>query len=197
MGSAKQLWGILPFSLILATLMTIGGLTPLARAQEVFTTRYAVVQAASAVDLLEMERRLHFAAPAAASPPRTTGEFAFHPGFPRLAAKIDAILERTLNLLKFPPVRPPRVTLVLLPDGQEVRRLHVNLVPGQRPGIFGYGSLEAFYYVLTRTIYLSLADLREGILAHEMTHHLLCTLMTLPPPAQTQEAYAHYVESRL
>lgn len=71
------------------------------------------------------------------------------------------------------------------------------MVPGQHPGLFGYDSLEAFYFVGTRTVYLSLADLREGILAHELTHHLLCTVMALPPPEVTQEAYAHYVESRL
>ena len=57
-----------------------------------------------------------------------------------------------------------------------------SMVPGQRPGLFGYGSLEAFYAVGPRTVYLSLADLREGILAHELTHHLLCTVMGTPPP---------------
>ena len=71
------------------------------------------------------------------------------------------------------------------------------MMPGQHPGLFGYDSLEAFYFVGTRTVYLSLADLRVGILAHELTHHLLCTIMALPPPEQIQEAYAHYVESRL
>ena len=197
MGREKQFGGIFPFYLALMVLGFIVGLNPPAWGQEVFTTQYAVVRATSAADLLEMERRLHFTAAPSTSLTRTTGEYAFHPGFPRLAAKIDAILERAARLLKFPPVRPPRVTVVPLPDGKEVRQQHVNLVPGQRPGLFGYGSLEAFYYIGTRTVYLSLADLHEGILAHELTHHLLCTLMTLPPPAQTQEAYAHYVESRL
>jgi len=199
MEREKPRWGILPFGLALALLMLTGALTPPAWGQEVFFTRYAVVKATSAADLLEMERRLHFAATATASVSQThtTGEYAFHPGFPRLAAKIDGILERAAGLLNLSRVRPPRVTLVLLPDGKEVRHQHVLLVPGQRPGLFGYGSLEAFYYVGTQTVYLSLADLREGILAHELTHHLLCTIMAVPPPEQTQEAYAHYVESRL
>lgn len=172
-------------------------LNPPAWGQEVFLTRYAVVRATCAADLLEMERHLHFSANVSAAQPRTTEEFAFHPGFPRLSAKIDGILERASRLLNLSAVRPPRVTLVLLPDGKEVRRQHVAMVPGQHPGLFGYDSLEAFYFVGTRTVYLSLADLREGILAHELTHHLLCTVMALPPPEVTQEAYAHYVESRL
>ena len=197
MGREKQFGGIFSFCLTLAILGVMGGLNPPAWGQEVFSTQYAVVRAASAGELLEMERRLHFPAAASASQCRTTGEFAFHPGFPRLAAKIDGILERAACLLNLSGVRPPRITLILLPDGKEVRRQHVGLVPGQRPGLFGYGSLEAFYQVGARTVYLSLADLREGILAHELTHHLLCTVLAMPPPEQTQEAYAHYVESRL
>ena len=197
MEREKRFGGICRFCLIAVALVVLGGLSLPAWGQEVFLTRYAMVRASSATDLLEMERRLHFSAPASTALTQTTGEFAFHPGFPRLAAKIDGILERAAGLLKLSQVRPPRVTLVLLPDGKEVRRQHLALVPGQRPGLFGYGSLEAFYQVGARTVYLSLADLREGILAHELTHHLLCTVLAMPPPEQTQEAYAHYVESRL
>jgi hypothetical protein len=185
--------GILAFSLALAALVQLWPANHSAWGQEVFTTQYAAVRANSAADLLEMERRLHFATPGPVAPTRTTGEFAFHPGFPRLAAKIDGIMMRVSGILRLSPLS--RVNLVLLPDGKEVRRQHVTLVPGQRPGLFGYGSLEAFYYTGNRTVYLSLADLREGILAHEMTHHLLCTSVALPPPAQIQEKWAQYVES--
>jgi hypothetical protein len=197
MQRERRLGEIFGFSLILGALVVMVGLNLPAWGQEVFLTRYAVVRAASAADLLEMERRLHFTAPASSASAPTSGEYAFHPGFPRLAAKIDGILERAAGLINLSRARPPKVTLIVLPDGKEVRRQHMALVPGQRPGLFGYGSLEAFYHVSARTIYLSLADLREGILAHELTHHLLCTVMALPPPEQTQEAYAHYVESRL
>lgn len=198
MEQERRLVGIFPFSLTTAVLVLIASLHLPARGQEVFTTQYAVVRAASAADLLEMERRLRFAATVtAAAQPRISGEFAFHPGFPRLSAKIDGILVRVAQILKLPPTRVSRVNLVLLPDGKEVRRRHVLLVPDQRPGLFGYGSLEAFYYTGSRTIYLSLADLREGILAHELTHHLLCTMLTMAPPADAQEVWARYVESRL
>jgi|YelNatPaOPRAMG01_1025707.scaffolds.fasta_scaffold00006_165 hypothetical protein len=197
MEQEKRSRGIFPVSLTLAVSLLIVAFHLPARSQEIFTTQYAVVQAGSAGDLLEMERRLHFPAAPKGTPPRTTGEFAFHPAFPRLSAKIDGIMLRVAQILRLPPTRVPRVNLVLLADGKEVRRQHVLLVPGQRPGLFGYGSLEAFYYTGSRTVYLSLADLREGILAHEFTHHLLCTAVTLAIPAQGQEAWAHYVESRL
>ncbi len=197
MERIHQFGRISPLYPILAVLLWLGACHQPAWAQQAMVTRYTVVQAASAADLLEMERRLHFAPAGAAAQPVTTGEFAFHPGLARLSAKIDGIVERAASLLHISGVRPPRVTLVLLLDGKAVRRQHVQLVPGQRPGLFGYDSLEAFYAVAPRTVYLSLADLREGILAHELTHHLLCTVMGTPPPEQTQEAYAHYVESCL
>jgi hypothetical protein len=183
-------------SLTLTILMVFMGLNP-AKAQEILTTQYAVVQANAAADLLDMERRLRFAATFPAGPLPVTGSFAFHPGYARLASKIDGIILRVATLLGVPPSRSYRVNLVLLPTGREVRQQHVSLVPGQRPGLFGYGSLEAFYYTGNRTVYLSLADLREGILAHEITHYILCTAVAPSPSAELQEKYAHYVESRL
>ena len=196
MKRKKQL-GIFPLYLALAFWALICDSPLPAWGQEVFRTQYAVVHAQSAGDLLQMERQLHFATDASAYQPRTTGEFAFHPGFPRLAAKIDAILIRVAHLLNLRPLRPSRFNIVLLTDGKQVRRRHVLLVPGQSPGLFGYGFLEAFYFVGNRTVYLSLEDLHEGILAHEITHHLLCTALVMPPPTHAQEAWAQYVESRL
>ena len=62
---------------------------------------------------------------------------------------------------------------------------------------FGYGRLEAFYEPRTRTIFLSLEDLRAGILAHELTHFVLCESFAVPPPAALQEDWGRYVESSL
>jgi hypothetical protein len=169
-----------------------------AQGQVSFQTRYTVVVAASPTDLLEMERRLHFSTPVPALPYQvTTGEFAFHPAFPRLAAKIDAILVRTSQLLKIRSSQQSRLNIVLLANGKEVRQRHLHIVPGQRQGLFGFGSLEAFYETCSRTIYVSLRDLHEGILAHEMAHDLLCTRISPRPPSSVQEYWAHFVESRL
>jgi len=194
-GKQKFLKGA-PACLAMAVLLLAWGLSLPARGQEVLKTRHAVVQAQSAADLMEMERRLHVATPAAASQTHFTGEHAFHPAFPRLAAKIDGILDRASRLLNLHPSRSSRLNIVLLTNGKAVRGRHLLLVPGQRPGLFGYGSLEAFYEARSRTIYLSLADLHEGILAHEMAHYLFCTTLAVPPPEYIQEAWAQYVESR-
>jgi hypothetical protein len=181
-----------------AVLILMWGFTLPAQGQVSFQTRYTVVSAESPTDLLEMERRLHFSTPVSAEQPQlTTGEFAFHPAFPRLAAKIDAILVRTSQILNIQPSQQSPLNIVLVADGKEVRQRHLLIVPGQRQGLFGFGSLEAFYETYSRTIYLSLRDLHEGILAHEMAHDLLCTRVCPPPAAADQESWAHFVESRL
>ena len=194
----KKLAGAFFFHVVPAVFILMGGFTLPALGQVSFPTRYTVVRSESPLDLLEMERRLHFSAPASNSQYQvTTGAFAFHPGFPRLAAKIDAILARTSQLLHIQLSQQSRLNIVLVADGKEVRRRYQIMVPGQRRSLFGSGSLEAFYETGNRTICLSLHDLREGILAHEMAHDLLCTRVYPQPPAADQESWAHYVESRL
>lgn len=194
----KKLAGAFFFYVLPAVFILMGGLSLPALGQVSFATRYTTVLAASPLDLLEMERRLHFSAPLANSPYQvTTGAFAFHPGFPRLAAKIDAILDRTSQILNIQLAQQSRLNIVLVADGKEVRRRYRLIVPGQRGGVFGFGSLEAYYATGNRTIYLSLRDLHEGILGHEMAHYLLCTVVCPPPPDSDQETWAHYVESRL
>ncbi len=185
------------FSAAAAVVFLLGGLSQTVQGQVTFQTRYTLVSAASEADFLTMERRLRYPVATSAGQPRLEGEWAFHPAFPRLAAKIDAILLRTSELLNLRPLPQSRLHIILLANGKEVRRRHLTLVPGQRQGLLGFGALEAFYEAHSRTIYLSLRDLHEGILAHEMTHYLLCTAVSPRPPSNLQEAWAHYVESHL
>ena len=194
----KKFAGAFFLHVLPAVFLLMGGFTLPALGQVSFPTRYTEVQAASPLDLLEMEHRLHHGAPAADSSYQiTSGEFAFHPGFPRLAAKIDAILVRTSQILNIHLNPQSRLNIVLVADGKEVQRRYQHIIPGQRRGWFGFGSLEAYYETGSRTIYLSLRDLHAGILAHEMAHDLLCNGICPPPPAAEQEVWAHYVESRL
>ena len=192
----KKLAGVLLLHLPFGVLILLSSLTQPAQSKFVFQTRYAVVIAENEADFLEMERRLHFSSSGPTQPHRVTGEFSFHPAFPRLAAKIDAILLRTSHLLTLRPPGQSRLQINLVENGKKVQKLHRALMAGQRQGMFGFGSLEAFYEVSSRTIYLSLKDLHEGILAHEMAHYLLCAISPQPPSA-VQEAWAQYVEANL
>ncbi len=163
-----------------------------------FSTQKTVVYYSTEVDLDEMERRLRF----------TPAENLYHRYFvswpaahsafaPRLAAKIDGLLAEVRRTLGLWPEKAAPLRIVLLRDGRAVSQRYLALRGAKERPLFGYRSLEGFYESLTHTIFLSLADLHAGILAHEMAHFVLCTAFPAPPPPQMQDDWANFVETRL
>ncbi|HEY9072570.1 MAG TPA: hypothetical protein VIN67_00435, partial [Desulfobaccales bacterium] len=117
---------------------------------------------------------------------------------PMLAAKVDGLLSRVCKILNMWPKKPQQLRIYLLKNGREVRQRQLALQPFLQEGSFWEDdSLEGLYDPLTRSIYLSLKDLRVGILAHEMTHYVLNEAFAVPPPASVQEHWAHYVERQV
>lgn len=55
----------------------------------------------------------------------------------------------------------------------------------------------AFYSHRTKAVYVSNEDLREGVLAHEIAHAVICFYFATPPPANMQEILAQYVDRHL
>jgi hypothetical protein len=55
----------------------------------------------------------------------------------------------------------------------------------------------AFYSHLNRGITVSLEDINDGMLAHEIAHAVICAYFGAPPPARMQEVLAQYVDSHL
>ena len=167
-------------------------------AQNIFTTQRAVVLYQSDDDLDAMDRRLRFtplesfyqayftAWPAAQNPSAT-----------RLAAKIDGLLEKVCGILQLWPSKDTPLRICLLKNDRELRQYQLAYQNVKRRPLFGYDPLEAFYQPLTQTIYLSVANLRTGILAHEMVHFVLCTALRTPPPPDIQDNIALFVETQL
>jgi hypothetical protein len=183
-------------------ILCIAGLMPsvsAARAQQVFQSEGLKIYYTDPADLVELERRLPF------SPAEASRQLYFYTPVsspdkpvPLLAAKINGLLTRVCMILNVWPKKRRPLQIVLLKNGREVKLRQLALMP------FRYGTsfweddtLEAFYESLTRSIYLSLPDLRVGILGHELTHYVLTQAYRIPPPVSLQEEWAHYVESRL
>jgi len=170
-----------------------------AAAKQIFQTQLVDIYYQNPIDLREMEQRLNFLPGNDFSQSYT---FIQDPSqavlSPRLAVKIDGLLAKVCQLLHRCPRSGQRLRIFLVKDGQQVqqRRLALQAFHGELP-FFGYGSLEGFYELRTRTIFLSLADLHEGILAHEMSHFVLCESSPIRPPEDLSEDWASYVESRL
>ncbi len=123
------------------------------------------------------------------------------PGLPPevglLALRIDAMLTEISRTLNRRPATPVKLTIRLLPDATAVWRQYETLRPSRpsQPLVRG-GPLPAFYEPRSRTIYLSVADARVGMLAHEMTHFILCESSGSWPSEAFQESLARYLEER-
>lgn len=184
---------------IVLTLTILFALTPPGYCLESLQTRRALIFYESPQDLSDMERQLRF------TPSTTlyqgyleTGKGHEIPCAPRLAAKIDGLWERICSLMGLEPQKKaPLLRIYLLKDGREVRKRYLGLHGIQGNPLFAYSPWEAFYEVYSHSIYISLRDLHEGILAHEMVHHILCSIPAVRSLPDFQEQWAKFVESRL
>ena len=55
----------------------------------------------------------------------------------------------------------------------------------------------AFYAHKTRSIYVDVSSITDGVLAHEMAHGVINFYFKTPPPAKMQEILAQYVDLHL
>jgi len=166
--------------------------------QECLSTKRAKIVYNSPADLQEINRRLNANAVALVSQQNSfvpsSGQ---DPAASQLVAKIDGILSKVAGVLRLDLQKYPQVTIRFLQDGRQVTKLFHLFQPSSSRPLFGYGSLPAFYEPRSRTIIVSLQDLHEGILAHEMAHFFLCSGKFPAPPEYYQEDVARHVEARV
>ncbi len=167
-----------------------------AQAQAILPTTSSDIRYENPHDLAELARRLGGA-------DNTLRSRFFHEPLSadfaaRLAARIDVLFDRVCRLLKRRPREAERLQIFLLRDGQQVRARRLAFAPYlANRSLFSHASLEAFYETQGCSIFLSLADVRPGILVHEMTHHVLCQSSAQPPSPRLQEEWARYAEAEL
>lgn len=184
--------------LILLALSLVVNWPGTAGAQNVFRTQEADIYYTSPSDLQVLESRLNFHRlnslhlKSVSTPDPAQAALA-----PGLAAKVDGLLAQVRHILHFCPKNRERLRIILLKDGREVRERNRVFSPERGRPLFGYGSMEGFYEPRSRTIFLSLKDVRSGVLAHEMTHFILCECVAVPPPEAMQEDWARYVETQV
>jgi hypothetical protein len=182
--------------LSLAVVTLIPSLKP-AWAQQVFETQRAVILYDNPGDLLVLERRLRFSQVDKFQQSYFYTQDPVQAALaPKLAAKIDGLLVKVCLILNRWPKKQDRLRIFLISDGKQVKQRYLALRPFAQ-NLLAYGPLEAFYEPRTRTIFLSVADIHAGILAHELAHFVLCESSAVPPPVELQEDWARYVETRI
>lgn len=106
-----------------------------------------------------------------------------------LKNKIDEVVERVKVILDMYPLEL-RFNIVLYSTYKEVEREF-------RKFSFLSKSPIAFYYHTNRTIFVSVEDITDHILAHEIAHAVISIYFVTPPPAKMQEILAQYVDIHL
>jgi hypothetical protein len=70
-------------------------------------------------------------------------------------------------------------------------RIRIDLYPEYERGMI------AAYHPGTNSIVVYADKVTDGVLAHELAHAVICNYFDIPPPAETQEILAQYVDKHL
>ncbi len=103
--------------------------------------------------------------------------------------KIDVLVERVESVLDMFP-RDLKFRIVLLSTDTEVQRVYKNKYGASVDYI-------SFYSPRDKTVYISVDDIRIGVLAHELAHVILDFYFGVSPPTKIHELLAQFVETHL
>ncbi len=90
-----------------------------------------------------------------------------------------------------------RVSIILYPDYNSLARVFRQHTRKGPVNTFTDSSPLAFYSHKTKTIYVDVSSITDGVLAHEMAHGVINFYFKTPPPAKMQEILAQYVDLHL
>lgn len=108
----------------------------------------------------------------------------------QLEAKIETILKKVQFLLDMHPRKRVHFTIQIYSNQKELDQYYSSQ--------YGIGeSLLAFYDAEDDAVYLSLKDINERILAHEMAHMVIDKSFHVKLPMRVQEILAQYVDMHL
>jgi hypothetical protein len=103
--------------------------------------------------------------------------------------RVDRIVDMVEGLLD---MRPPglRFSIQIFRSQAELDSAYRSL------GMMG-GAPAAYYSHTTRSIAVSLDNITDRILSHEIAHAVICRYFGTPPPMRMQEVLAQYVDKHL
>ena len=151
-------------------------------------TKYTIIRCQSLEDLKKFNQKVDY----------SPGEWGLKRLFSRsdstkmidkLKKKVDALYERVQEILDMRK-RMKKVTVNVYHNKKQLHAAYQEIY--KKPC-----KLRAWYVYEYNTIYISVDDLHEGMLAHEMAHSIIDHYLTVRPPGATAEILARYVDSHL
>ena len=107
----------------------------------------------------------------------------------QLSAKVDQLFERVQEILDMRK-KMPKVTIMVYPDKKQLRQVYEETYQEKC-------RIRGWYRHKNNTVYLTVADLQVGMLAHELAHAIIDHYLIVKPPAASAEILARYVDSHL
>jgi hypothetical protein len=158
------------------------------RPWETIETKYTVIHYPNQADLRKINNSIHYG-PTRWSISRWKASQPGDEMQERLGAKVDRLFERVQEILDM-RTRMGRIVIKIFPDKEALYEAYEEVY--KKPA-----KVRAWYTYEYNTIYLSVPDLHEGMLAHEMAHAVIDHYFQVRPPAATAEILARYVDSHL
>ena len=107
----------------------------------------------------------------------------------KASTKVDALFEKAQEILDMRK-KMEKVTINVYNDKKQLHEAY--------QGIYGQPCrIRAWYEYRFNTIYITIDDVHEGMLAHEMAHSIIDHYLLVRPPSATAEILARYVDSHL
>ena len=153
-------------------------------------TKYTVIRYLSDDDLMQFDEKIVYSAASSSSGLKwllsssDTGDQK-----ERIGNKVDALFRRAQEILGMRK-KMDKVRINVYNDKIQLKEAFLRIYQKE-------GNYRAWYIFEYNTVYITIADLHEGMLAHELAHAIIDHYMTVRPPPQSAEILARYVDSHL
>lgn len=107
----------------------------------------------------------------------------------KIIHKVDAIYARVQEILDMKKTME-KVTINLYSNRAQLNAAYFSLYQSEC-------HIRAWYIYEYNAVYLNVADVHEGMLAHELAHAIIDHYLTVRPPPASAEILARYVDSHL
>ena len=155
---------------------------------EVIETKHTIVHYQSSQDLRKLNQKVDFA-PGSWGLKGLFAKPDSHELRRQTMQMLDALYERVQEILDM----RKRMKPVVIKIYSTKQQLHAAYLEAYRKPC----QLRAWYIYESNTIYVTVEDVHEGILAHEMAHAIIDHYLVVRPPPTTAEILARYVDGHL
>ncbi len=150
-------------------------------------TRHTVIRYETLKDLKKFDRKIDY------SPGESSLKSLFSPSGSKNVMdsskkKVEALFRRVQEILDM---------------RGKIEKVNINLYRKKRFDEVYYRlagikrRVRSWYIFESKIIYINIDDVHEGILAHEMAHHIIDHYLSVRPPRATAEILARYVDKHL